>query len=109
MRMFCCELIVSARSRRSSQEIRFHFYRRHNRTYIPLIMNSMFFSWIRRRKTKETYSILEGSGSAKDIILNSLEERESILRLGLEVSRRIEVLDVFLEFLQVAIYQKHMK
>jgi len=66
----------------------------------------MLISKDRKRNKRETYSILEGSGSTKDVVLNRLEEGESILCLSLEVIRRIEVLDMLLEFLQVAIMRK---
>ena len=66
----------------------------------------ILISKTRKTEKRETYSILEGSGSAKDVVLNRLEEGESILCLGLEVIRRIEVLDMLLEFLQVANMRK---
>jgi hypothetical protein len=49
-------------------------------------MSFMLFSRIRKRSKKATYSILKGSGPAKDIVLNGLEEGGSILSLSLEVT-----------------------
>jgi hypothetical protein len=49
-------------------------------------MDFMLFSRVRTRRSRDTHSILEGGRSAKDIVLNGLEERESILGFGFEVS-----------------------
>ena len=47
----------------------------------------------------KTYSVLQSSGATKDIILHTFKEGNSLLSLGLEISRLVEILDVLVKCL----------
>jgi hypothetical protein len=44
-----------------------------------------------------TYRVFQGGWAAKDVVLHALEEGDSILGPGLEISGGVELFDVFIK------------
>ena len=54
---------------------------------------------ISERNTNNTYGIFKSGRATEDVVPYTLEEGDSVLSLGLEISGGVKVLDVFIKAL----------